>query len=131
MGKTNWPLNSTRQAQNESKKSLHWTLKYLSASKRYHCETFEPRSHKKVLLYSWKFLPNSAPFHWLLRGHMTSINETRISMYPLRETRSLSVYCCVAFSSQDVDSPNLIYSQLALTSAALRVTDSDYLDIAS
>ena len=28
------------------------------------------------LLYSWKFLPNSARSHWLLRGHMTSNNET-------------------------------------------------------
>ena len=28
------------------------------------------------LLYSWKFLPNSAHSHWLLWGHMTSNNET-------------------------------------------------------
>ena len=28
------------------------------------------------LLYSWKFFPSSACFHWLLRGHMTSNNET-------------------------------------------------------
>ena len=70
---------------------------------------------------------------------MTSINETRISMFPLAGNKincfpwdqSLSVYCCVAFSSRDVDISNLIYSQLALASAALRVTDSDYLDIAS
>ena len=49
---------------------------------------------------------------------MTSINETGISMYPLAGNKincfpldqSLSVYWCVAFSSQDVDSPNLIYS---------------------
>ena len=26
--------------------------------------------------YSWKFLPNNARSHWLLRGHMTSNNET-------------------------------------------------------
>ena len=25
---------------------------------------------------SWKFFPNSAHSHWLLRGHMTSNNET-------------------------------------------------------
>ena len=77
---------------------------------------------------------------------MTSNNETPISMLPLVwETlrfsgnenvyfaldQSLSVYCCVAFSSQTVDSPNLIHSQLALTFAALSVTDFDYLDIAS
>ena len=79
---------------------------------------------------------------------MKSNNETRISMFPSalpRETlrlsgnkincfpweQSLSVYCCVAFSLRTVDFPNLIHSQLALTSAALLVTDSDYLDIAS
>ena len=26
------------------------------------------------LLYSWKFFPNRARSHWLLRGHMTSYN---------------------------------------------------------
>ena len=29
-----------------------------------------------ALFYSWKFLLNSARSHWLLRGHMTSNNET-------------------------------------------------------
>ena len=29
-----------------------------------------------ALLYSWKFLLNSAQSYWLLRGHMTSNNET-------------------------------------------------------
>ena len=33
-----------------------------------------PLGNQRQLLYSWKFLPNSA--HWLLRGHMTSNNET-------------------------------------------------------
>jgi len=28
------------------------------------------------LLNSWKFLPNRARSHWLLRGHMTSHTET-------------------------------------------------------
>ena len=28
------------------------------------------------VLYSWKFFPYSARSHWLLRGHMTSNNET-------------------------------------------------------
>ena len=28
------------------------------------------------LLYSWKFFPNNARSHWLLRGHVTSNNET-------------------------------------------------------
>ena len=28
------------------------------------------------LIYSWKFLPNSACSHWFLRGHTTSNNET-------------------------------------------------------
>ena len=31
---------------------------------------------KTTLLYSWKFFPNSIHSHWLLRGHMTSNNET-------------------------------------------------------
>ena len=53
----------------------------------------------------------------------------KINCFPWDQ--SLGVYCCVAFSSLDVASPNLIYSQLALTSAALRVTDPDYLGIAS
>ena len=26
--------------------------------------------------YSWKFPPNNVRSHWLLRGHMTSNNET-------------------------------------------------------
>ena len=71
-----------------------------------------PGVHKTVSLYSWKFLPLSARSHWLLRGHMTSNNETRISMLPLvwetlrfsgnkiiyfARDQSLSVYCCVAF----------------------------------
>ena len=29
-----------------------------------------------TFLYSWKFLPNSARSYWLLRGYMTSYNET-------------------------------------------------------
>ena len=29
-----------------------------------------------ALFYNWKFLLNSARSHWLLRGHMTSNNET-------------------------------------------------------
>ena len=29
-----------------------------------------------LLLYGWKYLLNSARSHWLLRGHMTSNNET-------------------------------------------------------
>ena len=28
------------------------------------------------VLYSWNFLPYNARSHWLLRGHMTSNNET-------------------------------------------------------
>ena len=27
-------------------------------------------------IYSWKFFPNSMGSHWLLRGHITSNNET-------------------------------------------------------
>ena len=33
-----------------------------------------PLGDQRQLLYSWKFLPNSA--HWLLRGHMTSNNKS-------------------------------------------------------
>ena len=40
-------------------------------------------------LYSWIFLPNSARSHWLLRGHMTSNNETV----------TFSKLCCLAFQS--------------------------------
>ena len=29
-----------------------------------------------AFFYNWKFLLNSARSHWLLRGHMTSNNET-------------------------------------------------------
>ena len=29
-----------------------------------------------ALFYNWKFLLNSVRSHWLLRGHMTSNNET-------------------------------------------------------
>ena len=29
-----------------------------------------------LLLYSWRFSRYSAPFHWLVHGHMTSNNET-------------------------------------------------------
>ena len=29
-----------------------------------------------TVIYNWKFFPNSAHSHWLLRGHMTSNNET-------------------------------------------------------
>ena len=69
------------------------TLKHLSTEKRKHIESSEPRSHKTVLLYSCEFLPNSLRSHWLLRGHMTSNIETRISMFslaPSRETVWLS-----------------------------------------
>ena len=63
------------------------TLKHLSASKRKHIETSENRSHKTVSLYSCEFLPNSLRSHWLLRGHMTSNIETRISMFSLAPSR--------------------------------------------
>ena len=33
-------------------------------------------SDYSTLFCSWKFLLNSARSHWLLRGHMTSNNET-------------------------------------------------------
>ena len=29
-----------------------------------------------VLLFCWKFVPNSTYSHWLLQGHMISNNET-------------------------------------------------------
>ena len=41
------------------------------------------------ILYCWIFPPNSARSHWLLRGHMTSNNETI----------PFSKLCCLAFQS--------------------------------
>ena len=94
------------------------TLKHLFTSKRNHIESSEPRSHKTVSLYSCEFLPNSLRSHCLLRDHMTSNIETRISMFslaPSRETawlsgnkincfprdRSLSVFLLCSLSFQD------------------------------
>ena len=34
------------------------------------------RTLTETFLYSWKFFHNSARYHWLLGGHMTSNNET-------------------------------------------------------
>ena len=36
----------------------------------------ESSVEQEILLHSWKFLPSSTRSHWLLRGHMTSNNET-------------------------------------------------------
>ena len=80
MGKTNCPLNSTRQAQNESKTHCTGHLNIFLPQNGITVKGVSPGVHKTVSLYSWKFLPNSARSHWLLRGHMTSNNKTRISM---------------------------------------------------
>ena len=42
------------------------------------------RTLTDTFLYSGKFFHNSARSHWLLRGHMTSNNET-VSQQNLRE----------------------------------------------
>ena len=47
-----------------------------------------------LLLYNWKLFPNSAQSHWLLWGHMTSINET-VSCQNLWEGNSAKSKVCV------------------------------------
>ena len=40
------------------------------------CKKLKASVEQEILLHSWKFLPSSTRSHWLLRGHMTSNNET-------------------------------------------------------
>ena len=52
-------------------------LIYVRILRHFLSQTMEnSESYQEVLLYSWNFFPNSASSHWLLRGQMTSNNET-------------------------------------------------------
>ena len=62
----------------------------------------------KLLLYSWKFFPNSARFHWLLRGHMKSNNETvswqNLSVGNISKNlwrQRVTVHCCPRMLTDD------------------------------
>ena len=116
MGKNDCPLNSTRQAKNESNNHCTGHLNICLPQNDIAVKRLSPGVIKRYCYIAGNFLPNSAPFHWFLRGPMKSNNETRISMFPSvlpQETlrlsgnkincfpwdQSLSVYCCVLLCS--------------------------------
>ena len=71
-----------------------WAISCLNKSHsvfNLNCEGIELnwlKTLKMMLLYGWNFLSNSARSHWLLRGHMTSHNET-VSLQNLRAGSSV------------------------------------------
>ena len=68
--------NSDQSLTREFAFNLFMYYAYICSSAGRHLKETVLWGNITLLLYSWKFFPNSARSHWVLRGHMTSNNET-------------------------------------------------------